>query len=185
MTRQTKLTDLQLVLLSTAAARTDGSLLPPADSVADQLARVRKAIPALMKRGLVEEKEASDPAQTWREEGEQRFAAMITSEGRAAVGGEMSAEPVTAVPSAPEAEPQPGGEPTAGSQAAPPRPTKSAQVLALLRREQGATLAELGAATGGLPHTTRAALTGLRKKGHAIDKGKRGEATCYRVVKAA
>jgi hypothetical protein len=55
-------------------------------------------------------------------------------------------------------------------------------VLALLRREEGATLAELVATTGWLPHTTRAALTGLRKKGHVIDKSKRGELTCYRAA---
>jgi DNA-binding MarR family transcriptional regulator len=58
-------------------------------------------------------------------------------------------------------------------------PTKSAIVLSLLAREQGATLAELIEATDWLPHTTRAALTGLRKKGHAIDRRKRGDATCY------
>lgn len=63
--------------------------------------------------------------------------------------------------------------------------TKTAMVLGLLRREQGATLDELVAATGWLPHTTRAALTGLRKKGHGIDRGKRDDATCYRVMAAA
>jgi DNA-binding MarR family transcriptional regulator len=42
----------------------------------------------------------------------------------------------------------------------------------LLQREEGATLGELIDATGWLPHTTRAALTGLRKKGHAIEKTK-------------
>ena len=48
----------------------------------------------------------------------------------------------------------------------PPGPThgsKSAAVIALLQREQGATLAEMIEATGWLPHTTRAALTGLKK----------------------
>ena len=61
-------------------------------------------------------------------------------------------------------------------------PTKSAIVLSLLTREEGATLAELAAATKWLPHTTRAALTGLRKKGHAIDRRKRGDATCYHLL---
>ena len=63
--------------------------------------------------------------------------------------------------------------------------TKSAQVIALLQRADGATLDELVAATGWLPHTTRAALTGLRKKGHAIAKGKRGDKTCYTLPAAA
>jgi DNA-binding MarR family transcriptional regulator len=58
-------------------------------------------------------------------------------------------------------------------------PTKSATVLALLQREQGATLAELVDATGWQPHTTRAMLTGLRKKGHTIERGKRDDVTCY------
>jgi hypothetical protein len=41
------------------------------------------------------------------------------------------------------------------------------------------------AATGWLPHTTRAALTGLRKKGHVIEKTKRDDATCYRIEAVA
>jgi DNA-binding MarR family transcriptional regulator len=57
--------------------------------------------------------------------------------------------------------------------------TKSATVLAHLQREHGATLAELVAATGWQPHTTRAMLTGLRKKGHAIERRVRGDVSCY------
>ena len=64
------------------------------------------------------------------------------------------------------------------------RATKTSIVLDLLRREQGATLAELVALTGWLPHTTRAALTGLRKKGHVLEKSTRADATCYRIEAA-
>ncbi|MGJ3627123.1 DUF3489 domain-containing protein [Sphingomonas sp. MMS24-JH45] len=75
---------------------------------------------------------------------------------------------------------RPGEAPTSP---AAPKPAKSATktdaVLALLRRAEGATLADLIAATGWLPHTTRAALTGLRKKGHVPVKGKREGVTCY------
>lgn len=67
---------------------------------------------------------------------------------------------------------------------AEPRQTKSALVLSLLQRTEGATLTELVAATGWLPHTTRAALTGLRKKGHVLEKTKRDEVTCYRIAAA-
>jgi DNA-binding MarR family transcriptional regulator len=63
-------------------------------------------------------------------------------------------------------------------------PTKSAHVLELLQREVGATLAELAEATGWKPHTTRAVLTGLRKKGHAIERRKRDDLTCYHLPKA-
>lgn len=78
----------------------------------------------------------------------------------------------------------PSPEPAPKPQPAPSTPSKIAQVLALLRRSEGATLAELVEATGWLPHTTRAALTGLRKKGHVLAKFKRGEVTCYRIAEA-
>ena len=60
--------------------------------------------------------------------------------------------------------------------------SKIEQVLALLHRDQGATLTDITGLTGWLPHTARAALTGLRKKGHAIIRDKRGAETCYRIA---
>lgn len=79
-------------------------------------------------------------------------------------------------------------EPNTTAEESPSRtraaPSKISLVLQLLRREDGATLAELVEATGWLPHTTRAALTGLRKKGHSLEKTKRSDATCYRIVEA-
>ena len=57
--------------------------------------------------------------------------------------------------------------------------TKSSAVLTLMQRDQGATLAELVEETGWQPHTTRAMLTGLRKKGHAIGRRKRDGVTFY------
>ena len=171
MARTPKLTDLQLVLLSTAASRDSGSLLPLPESVATaEPARLAKAIQALLKTGYAAESAATDPSSIWRENGDHRIAVMITDLGRTAIGSEAAGEIATA-------EPQP--EPEAATPLR--RPTKAAEVLALLGREEGATLAELVTATGWLPHTTRAALTGLRKKGHVIGKDKRGEVTCYRI----
>ena len=46
--------------------------------------------------------------------------------------------------------------------------SKNEAVLALLRRPAGATLDQMVAGTGWLPHTTRAVLTGFRKKGRSI-----------------
>jgi hypothetical protein len=65
------------------------------------------------------------------------------------------------------------------------RGTKQALVLGLLQRKQGASLAELVAATSWRPHTTRAALTRLRQGGHDLQKEKRdtGE-TAYRIEPA-
>jgi len=44
-------------------------------------------------------------------------------------------------------------------------PTKATTVQKLLKRPKGATLAEIIDATGWLPHSARAFMTGLRKKG--------------------
>jgi hypothetical protein len=63
--------------------------------------------------------------------------------------------------------------PERGAQPAQPKkPSKTESVLTLLRRAEGATLDELVAATGWLPHTTRAAMTGLKKKGHQFTRRK-------------
>lgn len=63
--------------------------------------------------------------------------------------------------------------------------SKMEEVLSLLERAEGATLDELVQATGWLPHTTRAALTGLRKKGHSIRRTKHDGISRYTVVEAA
>jgi hypothetical protein len=54
---------------------------------------------------------------------------------------------------------------------------KSSIVEQLLTREGGASLEELTAATGWQPHSCRAFLTGLRKKGWGIDRKTREDGT--------
>ena len=63
--------------------------------------------------------------------------------------------------------------------------SKIALVTRLLERNEGASLDELVTATGWLLHTTRAALTGLKKKGHVITKSKAVDVTRYTITKAA
>jgi hypothetical protein len=176
MARSFKLDDLHLILLSTATQRDDGNVLPVAATIADQPDRIAKALPALLKHKLVDEAAGLTTGPAWRSDGAERFALVINDAGRAAIGvsnnGEETSTPVIEL-----VEPASNDAPRTGS--------KSAAVIALLRREQGATLTEMVEATGWLPHTTRAALTGLRKKGHAIAKGKRGDVTCYTIVAAA
>ncbi|MCT2557359.1 DUF3489 domain-containing protein [Tsuneonella sp. YG55] len=69
--------------------------------------------------------------------------------------------------------------------AAPKRETKNDKVIALLKRKNGATLEDLLAATGWLPHTARAAMTGLKKKGHTIERDKVAGVSRYSLVKSA
>jgi Protein of unknown function (DUF3489) len=58
-------------------------------------------------------------------------------------------------------------------------------VIELLRRADGATIVDLTQATGWLPHTTRAALTGLRKRGYAVIRERIGAGdSVYRISDA-
>ena len=74
-------------------------------------------------------------------------------------------------------------EPGPADPSAPRGGSKLAGVIALLERDHGATIAELIAATGWLAHTTRAALTGLRKRGYAvaIDRSDDNRGSFYRI----
>ncbi len=54
----------------------------------------------------------------------------------------------------------------------PTKPTKIETILKLLRRPNGASIAQLQKTDGWQPHSVRAALTGLRKKGHNIERDK-------------
>ena len=63
------------------------------------------------------------------------------------------------------------------------QPTKSETVLKLVSRPAGASLGALEKATGWQTHSVRAALTGLRKAGHVIERGKDAKGvTVYRVT---
>lgn len=75
--------------------------------------------------------------------------------------------------------------PAARTQPAQPKPpSKTALILGMLQRSEGASLAQMVETTGWLPHTTRAALTGLRKKGHTIERSKVEGETRYTVAAA-
>ena len=68
---------------------------------------------------------------------------------------------------------------------APQKPqSKKEQLIVLLRAKGGADNAQLTEALGWLPHTVRAALTGLRKSGLAIERigGAGGKPARYRIA---
>ena len=65
---------------------------------------------------------------------------------------------------------------------APKAPSKQQQLAALIVREEGVTLDQMITVTGWLPHTTRAALTGLKKKGYAISSDKVDGVRTYRGI---
>lgn len=62
------------------------------------------------------------------------------------------------------------------------RATKTARLLEMLQRGEGASIEEVSELLGWQQHTVRAALTGLRKKGHEVVRDKEGSVTIYRIA---
>ena len=62
--------------------------------------------------------------------------------------------------------------------------SKQATVVDMLKREAGASIAELTATTSWLPHTARAALSGLRKRGLTVTRAMVGDETRYTITGA-
>jgi hypothetical protein len=164
----TKLSDTQLVLLSHAAQQPGGSLLPLPSTITAPRPAIDKSIGSLLKRELIEESEVADKKLAWRGDGEAQYGVSISMAGREAIAL-VAQTPADETPISPLEK----------------KKSKAAFVVELLQRDNGATLDELVATTGWLPHTTRAALTGLRKKGHVLDKSKREGVTCYSITMVA
>jgi hypothetical protein len=194
-----KFNDTQLVLLSAASRRNDHCLVPPTGPKRGQ---AQKAIVKLLEAGLVKEIRAKTGAPIWRRDDETRqtYALRLTAAGAKAIAvdetgpseGETERRADHSMVSV-DPKPEPGSAPAAATDkpnggvasapTSPRRGTKIAQVIELLRRDDGATLAELVAATAWLPHTARAALTGLRKRGCAvvIDRAAKARGSVYRI----
>ena len=170
----TQLSDTQRILLAAACQRADGSVLPFHANI-KRGGGITKAIAELVRQALVVERETTDQAAVHRMDGDLRFGVFITEAGMAAVGISTGDEDANQVVAAHQPE-------IIGVEKAP---TKIATVLTLLARQDGVPTAELMTATGWLPHTIRAAITGLRKKGHSIQRIKRDGMTCYRILGAA
>jgi len=202
-----RLSDTQLVLLSAAAQRDDHCLTTTPKLKGGAARNVGEK---LIAAGLVEEIKAKAGTPVWRrdEETAQSFALRLTAAGLKAIAvddaaiEEKPAEPTFTNGGRPlSIEPSPvkvarelsgrdgseaatinSGVVREGVTTSIPRPgSKLMEVIELLRRDHGATIDELIAATDWLPHTTRAALTGLRKRGYEITRGRSDDVTRYKV----
>ena len=181
----TKLTDTQLVILSSAAKRQDRGVLLT-ERLKGQAAR--NTVERLISRGLIEEVRATGELPVWRHDDQGPFALRVTGAGLAAIGLDPEVEGTSEGRSdrdepAPEHQPRKSRAGDRDRSAAPRSGSKQALVIGLLSREKGATLTDIIAATGWLPHTARAALTGLRHKGYALTSSKEpGCARTYRIT---
>jgi hypothetical protein len=192
-----KLSDTQSIILSVAAQRADGNVLPLPGSLRGGAAT--KVVGALLAGGLIREHiidspRKADPAMntSWRNLEDGRGVLLfITATGTEAIGIEPEAvpyafnegtnsagEPAAGAPKGAdgalvEATQKRRGRPqktapTAHDTGAPRKTregTKQEQLIAMLRRKEGATIAQIVEATGWQPHTVRGAFAGaLRKK---------------------
>jgi hypothetical protein len=169
-----KLTDAQLVMLSAAAQRADLCLTAPDKMKGAILAKVSEK---LVKLGLVREVRAKSGAPVWRRDNAgQSYALKLTAAGLKAIAVDDGSEEAIATREAQQPQPSPDATNASGpdiigehaKMLTPRAGSKLARVIGLLRRSDGATIPNLIEATGWLPHTTRAALTGLRKRGYAV-----------------
>jgi hypothetical protein len=203
-----KLTDTQLVILSTASQRDDGAALPLPKSLKLQGSAVGRVLKSLLNKGLLAEQSAGNNAAAWRESKDgQRLTLVITDAGRAAIGvpadmqknpqptptaesttkrskdrgrGAAGSKRSTKAKSKSKAEPK-----ATASRASARSGTKQALLVYLLRRKEGTTIAEAVKATGWQPHSVRGAISGTLKKklGLAVISDKvAGRGRVYRVV---
>jgi hypothetical protein len=184
-----KLTDAQLVMLSTGARRGDLCLTAPHKMKGAVLANVSEK---LVKLGLVREVRAKAGMPVWRrDESGQSCALKLTANGLTAVAVGDGSDAVSAPTEAPQQKPEHHPDATKalgpniiGARAkslAPRIGSKLATVINLLQRSDGATISNLIEATGWLAHTTRAALTGLRKRGYAVVRERVDGDSVYRI----
>ncbi len=152
-----KLTDTQLVILSAAARRKDGTVLPLPRSLKVNKAAATTVLKSLLKKGLVAERPAAADEAHWRETRDGgRTALAISDAGLQAIG--VDADRKTSKQSS-STKPQGGTSPAAG------RPgTKQALLIDLLKRKKGATIEKIVEATGWQAHSVRGAISGALKK---------------------
>lgn len=158
--------DTQSLILSRAATRPGNLALPLPEGLVGAAAKM--VVGKMIARGWLEEVEANlrrgEPM--WRETGDGHGTTLIATEtGLEAIGIEPMV--ASAVASARKAKPKP--EP-ASDNANTVKPvairagTKQAQIIAMLQRPEGATVAEMVEATGWLAHTVRGSISGALKK---------------------
>jgi hypothetical protein len=195
MNSPSKITDTQFAILSEASQRKDRCLIAPKTVKA---AEALKVAARLLKAGLVREIKAKTGMEAWRrdEETGQAYSLKLTDAGLKAIAADERGSqsiPSTSVPrntNEDSSKAKIGADlaaawsATGAPTAAPRQGTKIARVVELLQRDKGARLDELIAATGWLPHTARAALTGLRHRGYEVrlERGENGRASVYRAL---
>jgi hypothetical protein len=144
-----KLSDAQLVILSAACARENGSLLPTSGSLNGSAASM--VLHSLINKGLAGEVPANRNMPIWREaEDGAPISLRATAAAYQTLGlGEMAGEEQED-----QAVPKPSTRPN----------SKQAHLVEMLKRPEGASLIEIAETFGWQAHTVRGAIAGSLKK---------------------
>jgi hypothetical protein len=206
----TGLSETQLVILSAAAQRDDGAVLPFPEALRLKGGAVDKVLGSLKAKGLIDHQGAprgdDPPPLRITRVGLEAIGVETEDEGRTdAARSEVETTPApseadagttSAEAAGAEGRAQPGQ--SAGTQpetAAPRAGTKQALMIELLKRPQGATVEQIAEATGWQHHTIRGAISGALKKklGLTVEAtrtrevgpnkaGGKGSSTVYRIT---
>ena len=181
----TKLSDTQAIILSAAAQRGDGAVLPLPETLKIKGGAVDKVLGSLKAKGLIAHQgtprgddppplritraglqaigvetedapEGATPGDTGATAADSR--AQASDAAAATTEADSAAAPAKRKAKAKAGKPGPGDKPT------PRTGTKQAQMIELLKRPEGATVEQIAAATGWQHHTIRGAISGALKR---------------------